>query len=440
MAFFPRLARQVKSAAVGSELFSAWEEAGLSASGIPVNDVTALRYAAVMTCVAILAEDVAKLPILMQRRLANGGKERNRDHWLAQLLRRPNGWQTRFEFVEMMMAGCLLRGMAFAVILRNSRGVPTQLVPIHPDRVTLFEAPDGDWFWLVARQGLHEMAVLRDLPVMIHSDDMFVLRWLQTWHSLLGTPRVQLIRETIGLGIAQEQYAARLAGSGARPGGVLTVDHKLSDDARERLKDAWQQNYGGLRNSGRTAVLEEGLKWQPLAMTPEQAQAIASRTFNLEEVGRAFMVPRHRLGLPIERGDLVQLQQLYLNTTLSSWCERWVPKLEELGDLDGDQDFVEFDYSHFLKADLQTRLTAMRTGVVGMIYTPNEGRRGEGLPDVEGGDTLYQPTNVAPIGFTPQPKGAPAGPGSDVTGAPADGGRGDATRPDDLPGDDAPNI
>jgi len=151
-------------------------------------------------------------------------------------------------------------------------------------------------------------------------------------------------------------------------------------------------------------------------------------------VARGFRIPHFKVGLTIERGDMVQLQQMYLNDVISTWCERFIPKLEELGDIDAEDDelFVEFDYSHFLKADIQTRLTAMRLGVVGMIYTPNEARRGEGLPDVEGGDTLYQPVNVAPIGFTPQAASG-NGPGSDTTGAPGAGGHGDNTAPGEAP-------
>lgn len=422
---------------VGSELFSAMQLWGNSGAGVPVNAVTAMQHTAVMTCVAILAEDVAKLPINVMSLLSNGGKTRLKDHWLQKLLDKPNAWQSRFEFVEMLMAGLVLRSIAPAVIIRNSRGLPTQLVPIHPDRVTLYEAPGGEYFWLVTRQGLHEMAVLRDLPIMIHSDDMLIVRWMSTWHSLLGTSRIGMMREAIGLGIAQEQQAGRMARSGARPGGVLTTDRRLSEEAHDRLRKHWSDLYGGWRNAGQTAVLEEGVQWKPLGMTMVDAEFMASRNFQLEEVARGFRIPHFKLGLNIERGDLVQLNQMYLNDVVSTWCERVKPKLEELGDLDGRETFVEFDYEHFMKADLQTRLTAKRTGVVGMIYTPNEARRGEGLPDIPGGDTLYQPVNVAPIGFVPQGKPG-AGPGSDVTGEPAPGGMGDPARIPDLPSDGTP--
>jgi HK97 family phage portal protein len=244
------------------------------------------------------------------------------------------------------------------------------------------------------------------------------------------------MREAIGLGMAQEQQAARLAKSGARPGGVLETDRQLSPPVHARLTKNWQDTYGGWRNAGQTVILEEGLKWKALGMTSVDAEFMKQREFQLEEIARGFRIPHFKLGLNIERGDLVQLNQMYLNDVVSTWCERLVPKLNELGDLDGHETFVEFDYSHFMKADLQSRLTALRTGVVGMVYTPNEARRGEDLPDQQGGDVLYQPTNTAPIGYTPPKPGT--GPGSDVSGAPAPGGDGDGSRIPDLPGDTAP--
>lgn len=437
MGFWSRVAefalRRGAEGAVGSDFPSAFEEWGQTGAGMPVNSLTAMRHVAVMACVSILAEDVAKLPPRVLRRQSNGGKIVAADHYLHKLLRNPNPWQSRFEFVEMMQAALVLRGNAYAVIIRDDRGQPTALIPIHPDRVTLFEAADGQYFFFVTRQGLHEMAVLRDMPMMIHSEDMFHLRWLSQWNSLLGSSRIALMRETVGLAMSQLQMAARLAGNGARPGGVLETERKLSKEVIERIREDWQKNQGNWRNAGKTAVLEEGLKWHSLGMTMVDAEFMDSMNWTLDDIARGFRVPKHKLGI----GDaapgaaMVQQDQDYMNNTLASYCERWTPKLEELGGLDGEEYFIEWDYEHILKADIKTRYDAYRVAIVGGFKTINEVRRREGDPDDPKGNTLLQPTNMAPLGWTPPDKGA--GPGSDTTGAPAPGGDGDPAK---LPGDE----
>ncbi len=132
-----------------------------------------------MACVSILACDVAKIPFDIYRRLPDGGKEVFKDHPLHRLMRHPNNWQTAFEFKEMLQASLVLRGNGYAPVVRNGRGDPLYLVPVHPDRVGLFEAPSGEYFYAVTRNGLHEMVMLRDHPLLISSADMFHLRWLR---------------------------------------------------------------------------------------------------------------------------------------------------------------------------------------------------------------------------------------------------------------------
>ena len=423
------------SNAVGSELFEAYEHWGMSDSGVPVNTWTSMQHGPVMACVSILAEDVAKIPLDVFTRQDDGGKKPATNHPLHRILRDPNNWQTRLEFVEMMQAGLVLTGNAYAVLLRDARGRPLQLIPVHPDRVTLYEAPGGEWFYLVTRNGLHEMAVLRDVPILVPQEDVFHLRWLSQWNSLLGSRRIWMAREPIGLGMGLEQHQARFTGQGARVGGALKTDGKLSKEAREMLKSEWQKNQAGPRNSGATAVLEQGLEWQQVGLTMVDAQWIESREFQLREVARVFQLPPYKLGIMgSDSGpSMVQQGQEYLNGPISGYCERWKAKLEKFFDLDGEETFVSFDYEHFLKADIQTRFAAKRLAVGGPWMSPNEARRGEELPNVPHGDDVLQGSNMVPLGTPPQTNGKTGGPGSDATGTPAPGGDGDAER---LPGED----
>jgi HK97 family phage portal protein len=401
--------------------FGDWNE---SATGINVTQMRAMQASAVMACVSILSEDLAKLPLHVKRTLGDGSERIVKDHPIERLLQKPSDLQNRFEFVEMMQAALLLRGNAYAPIVRDGRGQPKALIAVNPDSVTPFESPDGSRFFSVSRNTPYLMAALQSLPQMIHSDDMLHVRWLSL-HGPIGISRIGFARESIGLSLAQERQAAKLAGNGARPGGVLQTDQKMTKEGIERLRAQWNSTYGGVDETGKTAVLEQGVKWQALGMTSLDAEFLASRRFQVEEIARLFRMPLHKLGVveALAKVNMVQADQDYQNNIISPYAERWEAKVDDTFGLAADGVFVEFDLERFLRADILTRYNANRVAIIGMFKTPNEVRRGEGLPDVKGGETLYQPTNVAPIGFTPT--GAETGPGSDVTGAPAAGGSGD---------------
>jgi len=405
-----------------------WAEYGprsSSSGGMSVTQLSSLQVSTVQACVSIRAEDVAKLPVHVYASLPNGGRRIVADHPIERLLQQPNDYQSRFEFVEQMQVSILLRGNAYAVILRDGRGRPTALVPINPDRVWIYEAPGGQVFYQVARRGLHETAVLASMPMMIPSEDIFHLRWMALDTSLYGASRIGLAREAIGLALSQQELSGRLSANSTNLGGVLTTDQKLTKDAAERLSQDWKTRKQGLRNAGDTAVLEQGLKWVPIGMTAAEAELIAARGFQVQEIARLYRMPMHKLGI-VERGagsSIPEMNQEYANDVVSSDLGRWEAKLSQTFDLAADGVFVEFDVAGLIRASLMTRYQAYRAGITGMFLKPNEARRAEGLPDDPDGDKLYQPTNMAPLGF--EPAGAETGPGSDITGQPAPGGLGD---------------
>jgi HK97 family phage portal protein len=436
MAWWNPFSRRSNTKMSPEEWFATFGEGILSDSGITVTQTTAMRASAVMACVSILASDIAKLPAHVYARTDKGEKIIVRDHPLEKLLRRPNAWQTRFEWIEFIVASYLLRGDGIAVILRDGRGRPIALVPVSRDLVTLFEATNGQIFYNVARTSPHMMAVLKDVPLMVPEEDIFHLRWL-SFNSLSGISRIGAARESIALALAQQEHAARLASNGARPGGVLTTDKKLSLDAAQRLKDKWNEFYAGVSNAGRTAVLEEGLKWQAMGMTSVDAEFLASRQFQVAEIARDFGVPAYKLGIT-DRSTNATMEQAdldYKNNVVTTHIERLEAKLDQTFGLAEQDLFVEFDVNRFTRAAIQVRYTAYRTGILGSFLTPNEARRAEGLPDSPNGDELMQPVNMAPLGYEPpapatggdaeSDAGDNAGLGSDMTGAEADGGAGD---------------
>lgn len=382
-----------------------------SATGIPINQQTALQATTAMSCVRILSEDVSKMgPGLFSRR-PDGGRDVLSNHWLADLLWQPNDWQTWPEFCRQMVAAFLLRGNAFAVLVRDGRGQVTMMVPINPDRVALWESPDGSLFWMVTRAGLHELAVLRGQPLLIPYDDVFHLKDLSA-NGLIGLSPIALAREAIALSLAQEQQQARLMGNGARPSGILTTDKTLTKEVAARLKADWNELHGGLLNSGRTAVLEAGLKWQALSLSSVDLQFLQLRQFQVIEICRIFRVPPHMVGDSSQRlmgSALVQLAQDYRNSTLTSHSDIWERRLDLTFGLRRQGMFVDFDETTLLKADLTARYTAYRVGRLSGWLTTNEIRLAEGLDPKDGGDTLMQPLNMGPVD------------GSDMTGVAPDG-------------------
>lgn len=418
-----------------------WFEYGYntqSTAGIAVTQTSSLQVMTFLSCVSILAEDFAKLPRHVYKTKADGSREIDTNHWLERLLQSPNDYQSGFEFFEQMQVALLLRGNAYAVILRNWRGEPIALIPVNPDQVWIYEAEDGGVFYQVARRGPHDIAMLRSVPLMVPSEDVLHVRWFSLHNSLYGASRIQLARDGLGLALAQQELAGRLAANNTNLGGVLTTDQKLGKEVAERLKKDWKDKKAGLRNAGDTAVLEQGLKWQALGMTAQDAEFIASRSLSRLEICGLMRVPPHKVGI-MERmagATVEQLDQDYVNNTVTSWIWRWEAKISQTFGLAEQDRMIDFDVEAFLRASMQTRYTAYRTGIQGMFLKPNEVRRKEKLPDDPEGDKLYQPVNMAPLGFEPSSGTDPnaSGLGSDQTGLPAEGGHGDPAAVDEVPG------
>lgn len=386
-----------------------------SATGLNINQISAMGVSTFRAGVLIRSKDVARcLPRLLPAGSARSEKP-NTVHPVAKLFKRPNVIQTWFEFALQMHTAFLLRGNAYAVILRNMRGDPVGLVPINPDAVLLYEAPDGSIFYQVARYGLFQMAILQGLPLMIPADDMFHLRDV-TFNMLSGISSLGVARDSLGVAMGLTQQQARFMANGARPSGVLQTPKTLSVDAAERLRVQWNSLRSGLQNIGKTAILEEGLEWKPMQLNSVDLQFIEQLKFSVEEMARAVGVPLHKLGVAGEssRIKLDDADQSYVNTTIMPDLDMWEQKFVQKFDLDEVNLTADFDERRLLRAAEATRVNTYRTQVISGLKTQNECRALEGDPPLPGGDVLLTPANSAANG-------------SDVSGTPADG----AGRPED---------
>jgi len=376
---------------------------GTTGAGVNVTPETALSCATVMACCRILAEDVAKLPVSIYRSDEKSGKSvEATGHALSSLLRHPNGWQTHFDFFEQAMFALLLWGNAYAAILRDGRGRPVQLVPIRPNQVTILVSPDdGSLFYQVSRANEHEMAVLREMPLIIPARDILHVRCLNTG-GLMGTSIIGGLRESIGLAMATEQHGANLFRNGARPSGILEHPQRLNEAVVARLREQWNDMYSGTNNTGKTIILEEAMAYKALSMSSVDAEWLESRKFQVEEIARVFRVPLHMLqhmekstswGAGIE-----QQTRAYYDQTLMPYLERFEAAFDHAFDLHKDGLSIEFDTWTLLRADIKTRYEVYSKGRQWGILSSNDCRQREGEnPLGPDGDIMMAPVNMMPL-------------------------------------------
>jgi HK97 family phage portal protein len=388
-----------------------WSDLGISTpsvTGIPINQFSALNSSAVLACATMLAEDVAKLPWSVFRHAADKSRTEATDHFLYDLLHEPNEWMNGLEFREMLQIGLILRGNGYAIIKRDGRGRPIALIPWNPDRVMEWVATTGALYYRMLAHNIHEQALLNDLvpqlagsQQLLPAEDMLHIRGFSL-DGLLGMSRISLAREAIGLGLAQEQQAARWMGNGAKPSGMLTTDQKLNDDTKARLKADIETNWRGLQNSGKMVIGEQGLKFQPFSMTSSDLEFIASRQFQLQDVARIFRIPPHMIG-ELSRStnnNIAQMAQEYINFTLTGYTNRWRAKLSSTFGLRKAGLSVEFDYTDLTTADMTSRINNWRIAIMSMMATPNQARIDLGWAPAKdaGADQLHFPMNMGAAG------------------------------------------
>lgn len=365
-------------------------------SGVMVSPDSAAKVSAVYACARIISESLASLPAIVYRRLDNGARVRDPQHPAYKLLHdRPNAWQTPFQFKHLLQWNVLFRGAGYAEYVPGMRGQPDQLKPIHPDLVRREQLADGSLRFMVRDRDSE-----RERPIL--QEDMFHVDGL----SLDGVNPVSVVtyyaRESIGLAIAAEQFAARVYSQGALHKGVLQHPGALSEDAQQRLRAEFMSRHAGLDNAHAPLILEEGMSWSSTSMTVEDASLIETRTFQVSDIARWFGVPLHLIQSESKDtswgSGIEQLSLGFVKYTLVPWLTRWEEAASR--DLIGTDDathFLEFLVDALLRADLKTRYESYMIATGGPWMTRNEVRTIENQNPIEDLDEVLQPLNYATV-------------------------------------------
>lgn len=358
-----------------------------SESPANVNFDTAMSLSAVWACSRLLAETIAALPIEFRDKQTG---EVVRDHALQQLFDgRVNRYQTKVEFMETMILNLVMSGNAYAVKQFSGNRL-VGLLPIMSSQVETKLMNDGS----VVHHYYH------DRGVTVYADE-------SVWHvklfgnGVVGLSPLAYARNTMGIALAGESRVAHIFKNGGKPSGVLTIDHVLKKEQREQVRHSFRELQEG--NNDRLMVLEAGMQYHQVSMSPQDIQLIESRRFQIEDIARFFGVPSVLIndtsGSTTWGSGIHELVQGFYKLNLRPYLERLESSMranimtpEERARVE-----VKFDFDALLRASKGERLDANNDAINSGQLTPNEARNSEGLPPRQGGDQLYINSTLVPI-------------------------------------------
>jgi HK97 family phage portal protein len=383
-----------KRAVKFSEKLNSWIYDGMeTGSGIYVSEGSAIQIAAVWACVRVLAETLATIPVMVYERKGNDSRELARNHPAYKLLHdRPGLEQTSFEFFETSQGHLTLRGNSYAQKIFRA-GRVAELIPFHPDRVRMDRDSKGR---LVYELELGNGVANKTFP----ADRILHVKAFSS-NGVKGLSMISNFRETLGAQIAMEQHGSRLFKNGTHLGGMLSHPGKLSDIARANLETSLKNKYSGIGNVGKNLILEEGMTFEKVGMTSEDAQYIESRKFGINEIARIFRVPPHMIA-DLERATFSNIEHMSLNFltyTMMPWLRRWEQALNYAIIPADEQErfYIEFNPAALLRADIKTRYASYAIGRQWGWLSANDVLQLENRNSIgEKGNIYMVPTNMWP--------------------------------------------
>jgi len=365
---------------------------GPTPSGKTVNEFTAMQTTAVYSCVRILAEAVASLPLQVYRYKENG-KERVYNHHLYHILHNePNTEMSSFVFRETLMSHLLIWGNAYAQIIRDGAGRVVALYPLLPNKMTVSRDKNGEIYYIYTTTS-DENPNFKDYgSVVLRKQDVLHIPGLG-FDGLVGYSPIAMAKNAVGMTIATEEYGASFFANGANPGGVLEHPGVLKDP--KKVRDSWNEVYRGTANAHKIAVLEEGMKYQQIGIPPEEAQFLETRKFQINEIARLYRIPPHMVG-DLDKSSFSNIEQQsleFVKYTLDPWVIRWEQAMQRslLLPKEKQEFFIRLNVDGLLRGDYQSRMNGYSVARQNGWLSANDIREMEDMnpiPDEEGGN-LY---------------------------------------------------
>ena len=353
---------------------SRWDDlvAAAADSGQRVTPETAMKTAAYFACARIVAETVACLPLHLYRRVDDNNSERAKDLPLYSVLaKRPNAWQTRYEFIETMCLHLGFYGSSYSLKVPGPRGSVSELHPLHPGGMDRRKYHDDPYIYRDPSTGGQ---------VIYRPDQIMHVRWL-SFDGVNGEVPVELGKDAIGFARSLEQYAHTFYRNNAQPGIILHTDQALPRDIREGLRDQWESAHRGPAKAGKTAILSNGLKADTISATNQESQLAELWMQSLLAICRVWRMPPHmiqELGRATW-GNLQSEMVSFEKFTIAPWLRRIEGAIERDLLPDDGELYAEFLVEGLLRGDITTRYAAYEVAIRNGWLTADEVRMKENL-------------------------------------------------------------
>lgn len=359
--------------------------AGAWQQNVEVKATDCLAQHAVFSCITLIASDISKLRVKLVQQSGDGIWSETTKAAFSPILRKPNGYQNRIQFWEGWMLSKLSRGNTYVLKARDGRGIVIGLHVLDPNRVKPLVSDQGEVYYELSADNLAGI----DGPVVVPAREIIHDRWNCLFHPLVGISPIFAAGLAATQGLRAQENSANLFANQARPGGILSAPARISDETANRLKEQWQTNYGG-PNTGKVAVLGDGLKYEAMSLSPKDSLVIDQMKWTAEVVCSTFHVPSYKVGvgqLPAN-SNVQALNVEYYSQCLQSLIEAAELCLDEgLGIGEQYKLGTEFDVDNLLRMDSATLVDVVQKAKG--VLTLDEQRRRLDVGPVKGGNTIY---------------------------------------------------
>jgi len=365
-------------------------------TGKTISPDNAMEAPTVYACVRLISQTLARMPWQVLRNSADGASN-DVTHPVYHLLNcEANEDMTSFVMREAQISDCLLYGNSFAFINRNPAGTPIGLERLRPDLMYMMRDAANQpyyqyWTGKADEKASEEIKQRKFRPY----DILHVVG--PSADGMLGEAAIHRMRDLIGMELELQEFTSRFFANNCRPAGVLSMPGRLSAEGANRLREAFARVHSGAQGAGKVAILEEGLKYDAISTNAKDSDLDSMKKFCRQQIAAAFNVPSHRVGDNdgVSYSSSEQANAVFVQSTLAGWAARLEQEVNRKLLKRGDDVVTRISFDDMTRGQMGERFAAYAVAVTNGILSPNEIRAREGLPAVEGGESIRLPLNTS---------------------------------------------